>query len=241
MTMTLLQTIQEFCDRRSLSRPSIVMASTDDTIRQLRSLANEVITDITNRGESWARLQKQATFTSVAAELQGQIATIAPYGFKYLILESIYDRTERRPLFGPRQAPRWQESEALPVTGPLYTYRIWQGGLYVQPALPAGHEIAFEYASDMAILAVDGVTWKKRFSADTDSFMLDEDLLLLGLNWKWRREQGLSYSQEKLDYEVLLAQAIGNEPTKGPINLAGGTADVKPGIFVPSGNWPVSN
>jgi hypothetical protein len=242
MTMTLLETLQEFTDRNGLDRPSIVMSSTDDTIRQLRALANEVITDITGRGNSWARLQKQATFQSVAAELQGTLATIAPYGFKYLMLDTIYDRTERRVVFGPKNAPAWQEAEALPTTGPLYAYRIWQGNFYMQPAPPADHEMAFEYASDFAILKADGTTWLKRFADDTDSFALNEDLMLYGLQWKWRRRQGLSYAQEKQDYEALLAQEIGTEPTKGEINMAGGSGQgVRPGIWVPSGNWPVSN
>lgn len=239
MTMTLLQVVQEFCDRRGLDRPSLVMASTDDQVRQMRTLLNEVITNITNRGHSWAKLQKQATFTSVAAEAQGLISSIAPYGFKYIIPESIYDRTERRPLWGPRNAPRWQEAEALPVTGPFYSYRVWEGQMFLQPAPPAGHECAFEYASDMSILAVDGVTWKKRFSVDSDVFQLDEDLLLLGLNWKWRREQGLSYAQEMQDYEYLITQVIGTGSDKGTLNMDGGSRDIRPGIFVPTGNWPV--
>lgn len=240
--MTLLETLQEFTDRvGNVERPTSVISSTDDTVRQIKALANEVISDITNRGASWAVLQKQATFTSVAAELQGPLSTIAPYGFKYVILNSLYDRTERRPLFGPRNAPRWQEAEALPQTGPFYSFRLWQGNFYLQPAPPASHEIAFEYASDMAILGPASATdWKKRFSDDGDIFQLDDDLLLMGLRWKWRREQGLSYSQEKDDFEAQLTQAIGTEPTKGEVNLEGGNnGDIRPGIFVPLGNWNV--
>lgn len=240
MGMTLLETIQEFTDRAGLDRPGSVIGSTDDTTRQLRALANEVISDITTRGQSWAILQKQALFTSVAAELQGTIATIAPYGFKYVIEGSMYDRTERRPIWGPRNAPKWQESEALPVTGPLYTYRIWQNNFYIQPAMPAGHEIAFEYASDMAILDTDGTTWKKRYDADTDTFALDDDLLLSGLRWKFRRAIGQTFSQEKLDFESMLANYTGSDPSKGKINLEGGSGDVRPGIWVPAGNWPVA-
>lgn len=239
MTMTLLQVAQEFADRMGLERPSFVMASTEDMERQIRALANEVINDITSRGESWPMLQKQATFTSVASTDQGLMSTIAPYGFKYVIVESLYDRTDGRPLFGPRNAPRWQESEAVANTGPLYTYRIWQGRFMVQPALPAGHTIAFEYASDMAILRDDGTTWVRRFVADTDVFQLDEELLLSGLKWKWRRAKGLSYAEEQRTFEILMAQAIGNGPQKGALNLRGMAGDIRPGIWVPSGNWPI--
>jgi hypothetical protein len=242
MTLALLETLQEFCDRNGLDRPSVVMASQDDTIRQLRALANEVITDITNRGHSWAKFQKQGTFNTAAAELQTTIALAAPYGFKYVIPDSIWDRTERRPLFGPRNAPQWQQSEAINITGPLYSFRFWQGNVYMQPAPPAAHEIYFEYASDYSIQNGNGSAWKKRFTEDTDVFSLDEDLLLYGLQWKWRRRQGLSYAQEKQDYESLLAQAIGTSEQKGEVNMAGtDTNTIRPGIWVSSGSWPVSN
>jgi hypothetical protein len=241
MGMTLLETLQEFCDRRGLDRPSSVMSSQDDTIRQLRGLANEVISDITNRGTSWAKLQKQATFTTIANENQGAISVHAPYGFKYIIENTVWDRTNRRPLFGPRNAPAWQENEALIVTGPLYTYRVWQGNFYIQPEPPAGNTIAFEYASDMAIAAEDGVTFYKRFTNDTDEFLLDDDLLLMGLKWKWAYTQGLPYKQDKIDYEAMLVNSIGGEPTKKDVNLAGGSQDLKPGIWVPAGNWPVGS
>jgi hypothetical protein len=232
--------LQEFCDRRGLDRPGSVMSNQDDTIRQLRALANEVVAEITRRPGTWPMLQKETTFTSVAAELQGAIRTIAPYGFQSLQLDTIYDRTERRPIFGPRGAPAWQENKALPITGPLYTYRIWQGNLYIQPAMPADHTCAFEYSSNWAILAADGTTWKQRYSADTDTFGLDDDLLLTGLDWKWRRAQGISYAQERDDWEANLTNFIGRQSTAGNLNMAGGTGDVRPGIWVPAGNWPIA-
>lgn len=238
--LTLLETLQEFSDRTgAVDRPTAVMSSQDDTVRQLRALANEVAGDITSRGASWSALQKQATFGSVNTEYQGAVSALMPYGFKHVIQDTLFDRTERRPLYGPRNAPRWQEAKALPQTGPFYSWRILEDGFYLQPAPPLGHILALEYASDFAILAADG-TWKKRFSADTDRFGLDDNLLLMGLRWKWRREQGLSYAQEKQDFEYMLTQAIGNEPTKGAVSLeGGGGGDIRPGIFVPSGNWSV--
>lgn len=239
MPMTLLQIIQDLTDRVGLEQPTVVIGTTDDTVRQLKSLANEVVANITQRGTSWARLQKEATFTTVAAEEQGSMDTIAPSGFKYVIPNSLYDRTERRPLYGPRNAPRWQEAEAIVQSGPFYSYRIWNNKFYLQPAPPAGHECYFEYASDYAIQAESGGDYKARFTADTDVFLLKDEMLILGLKYKWRRANGLSYAEEFKEFEAYLVQELGTEPTKGTLNLQGGTADIRPGIFVPSGNWPL--
>jgi hypothetical protein len=241
MSMTLLQIVEEFCGRTGLDVPTAVMGSQDKGVLQMKGLLNELITDIVSRGESWPRLQKQGHWTSVAAELQTTIAAAAPYGFKYLIEDSIWDRTERRPLFGPRNAPAWQESEALPYTGPMYTYRFWEGNIYVQPAMPVAHECYFEYASDFAILgSVSATDYKKRFTKDDDVFLLNEDLLLAGLRWKWKAEKGLRFATEKQDWEALLAQEMGNDSAKPALNMAEpNMGRVKPGIFVPLGNWNI--
>jgi hypothetical protein len=237
MTMTLLQTVQEYCARVGLDNPQLVMASQDDTIRQIRSLANEVITDICNRGESWPRLRKEATFVTLAAEIQGTLLAIAPYGFKYIIPGTMFNRTLRVEVLGPKDAVAWQAGKALSYSSPYQAHRIWQGNFCLQPNPTAGQTVAFEYASDFAILGADGVTWQRRFVADGDIFQLDEELLIGGLRWKWRREKGLSYAQEKSDWEALLAQAIGNDGAKPELNMGDGPKSVRPGVFVSTGSW----
>lgn len=238
MTMTLLATVQEFCERTGLSAPQAVIGNSDKGITQIKGLMHEVITDITGRGQVWPLLRKEGTFTTLAAESQGTILSMAPYGFKYIIQDTIYNRSQKRPLYGPRGAQAWQLSKAIVDTGPIGTWRVMAGNLYIQPTPTAGETVAFEYASDWAILATDGTTWKKRFTTDTDYFALNEDLLLLGLRWKWKKEKGLTFVTEKQDYEALLAQEMGNDSTKGELNLEGGSrTSLQPGIFVPSGSW----
>jgi hypothetical protein len=239
--MTLLEIVQEFCDRTGLDKPNIVAASSDQQVRQIKALANEIIEDIVTRGNSWPLLQKQALFTSVATTIQGPMSTIAPYGYKYILPETLYNRTERRPVYGPRSAAYWQESIALPETGPFYSYRVWQGQFQMQPLPPVGHQIAFEYASDFAILDDDGVTYKARFTHDNDNFLLPEKILFAGLRWKWKAEKGIRFATEQQFYESVLAQEIGNDGTKGELSMDGaGQSGIRPGIYVSLGNWPVA-
>lgn len=241
MAKTLLQIVVEFCKRTGLDVPTSVIGNDEQIVTQVASLCNEVLEDITNRGESWPRLQKEATFTSVATESQGVMTTLAPYGFQYIVLDTIYDRTARRPIFGPKGAQLWQEAKALPVTGPLYSYRLWQGNLYIQPTMVAGRTCAFEYASNMAVLGTASATdYKSWFDKDTDTFLLDESLILAGLRWKWKAEKGIRYAAEQQFYEDLMATQIGSDSAKPIVNMGGGMSGaVRPGIWVPAGNWPV--
>jgi hypothetical protein len=239
VSLSLLEIVQQVCGRMGLPRPATVASSQDDSTIQMMALLNEVVMDLVTRGKSWKELQRLATFTSVAAEQQGLMTTIAPYGFQYIIEDTIFDRTQRRPLFGPRGAPAWQQSEALPYTGPEYTYRIWQGYFMMQPAPPAGREIAFEYASNWPVQAANG-EWKKFFDADDDTCPLDDTLLLLGLRWKWKSEKGLPYAQEKTDFESAMAQFSGQDSTHGEISMSDQARNsLRPGIWVPAGNWNV--
>ena len=54
--MTLLQIVQEFCQRNGLTVPQIVMSSQDDQLTQIVGLANEICEDLVRR-RSWTALQ----------------------------------------------------------------------------------------------------------------------------------------------------------------------------------------
>lgn len=238
--MNLLGVIQEFCKRTALPSPTAVMSSQDDQLLQLVGLANEVIEDLIMR-PTWTGLQIGTTFTTVAAESQGLLSTLAAYGFQWLIDNTMFNRTTGLPIFGPRSPQQEQAGKALGMTGPLTTYRIQQGYLLFYPTPTAGDTIAFEYASKYPILAVNDTTYKKFFTADTDQWVLDESLLLKGLRWMWKKEKGLAYAEDFRSYETYVTQSMAHDGTKANLNLNGQAANsdtpVRPGILVPSGSW----
>lgn len=49
------------------------------------------------------------------------------------------------------------------------------------------------------------------FTADDDTFRLDDRLLTLGLIWRWKAMKGLDYSEDMANYERLLSQIAGRE------------------------------
>lgn len=55
----------------------------------------------------------------------------------------------------------------------------------------SGDVIAYEYLGNSPILAADGVTYKSSFTADTDVWLLDTDLLVLQLRWRFLAAKGL--------------------------------------------------
>lgn len=239
--MSLLTVVQQFCQRTGIPSPAAVTASTDAQILQLWGLANEVAEDIIDRW-SWTDLTNEATFTTVTGRDQGAIATIAGggAGYRRILNDTIYNRTLRLPLFGPLAAPAWQQRLAVTTTGPYYQYRLRGGRLLFDPVGVAGQLCAFEYITDRCVLPATG-TATTAFVADSDTFILDEKLLLAGLRWKWKEEKGLDYAEDFRRYETMGSNYAGRDGTNKTLSMNGeANSSVMPGIFVSPGNWNVS-
>lgn len=237
--MTLLELIQTFCRRQGLDAPSTIFSSQDDQILQIAGLADEVAEDLVRR-RSWTALIREATFTSVSGGDQGAVATLADVGFLKVLNDTIYDRTRRLPVFGPRSPQEWQAIKAVPMSGPFYQYRFRGNHLLITPDMPSGHSMAFEYTSQAYVLAADGVTYKTAFSVDDDTFVLDPVILRKGLRWKWREAKGLPYVEDFRSYEAAVVEAMGADGTKPTLSMHDTYPAVRPGIFVPAGNWNVT-
>lgn len=238
--MTMLTTIQHFCRRTNLPVPATVYGTTDPQVQQLMALLEEEGNDLASRG-AWEGLIFEASLTTLAQEDQGAMTSIATNGFRYMLNETIWDRTSRLPVCGPLSGKSWQAMKALVTTGPRYRYRIRGGKLLVNPVPPADDAWYFEYVTQNWILGADGTTYKQYFTLDTDTILLPETLVLMGLRWRWKKEKGLDYAEDFRTYESQVKDALGRDGTKSTLHLDG--TDMRgpqPGIFVPDGSWTVS-
>jgi hypothetical protein len=187
--------------------------------------------------QGWQALVKEATFTTVATEIQGALATIAP-NCKYIINDTIWNRTQQRPICGSLDAKDWAVRKGWLVSGGFYQeYRLKGGNISFIPIPTAGETCAFEYQS--SAWTTNGSTFSTAFTADTDTSLLDEELLRLGLIWRWRAAKGFDYSEDFREYEVAVSEAIARDTPKQTIVLgrkSHGLLDVN----VQEGNYPAS-
>lgn len=235
--MTLLTVVTYFCRRTGLETPTSVVSSTDTRVKQIMALLEEEGNDLSRRHD-WERLTYEATLTTVATENQGVMTAIATNGFRHIKNETIWDYTDQLPVLGPLGGREWQATKAVQASGFRYRYRIRGGKLLSVPVPPAGHDWRFEYASQNWILAADGTTFLQYFSADTDTILLPEDLVLIGLRWRWKKENGFNYAEDLRTYEMQIKDAIGHNAGKARLYAdAEGWRGPRPGIFVPDGNW----
>ena len=236
--MSLLTVVESFCTRTGLSVPSSVIGSTNTQTRQILGLLHELVEEITSDSYTYSALQYQTTFTTVEGHDQGALSTLAPYGFKHIIPDTLWNRTANLQVLGPVSGPEWQNLLAQSYTGTCYRYRVMGGNLHLMPgvsASAAGETIAFEYSSSYAIKDSGG-TPKASFTADTDTFVLPEEILLLGLRWKWREEKGLDYGSLRESYNKLLGIHRAKEGTKRVVDMSRTGPQLAAGIVIPFGS-----
>ena len=234
---TLLSVVQDFCKRQNLPSPSTVYGSTDQGVLQMMALLEEEGNDLAQR-HFWEALTREADHTSLALEDQGAIATIADDGFRFIVNDTIWDRSTRLPVCGPMSAQNWQALKALVSTGPRYRFRIRGGKLLVNPAAVASESWYFEYVSKNWISNAAGNIFKARFTVDTDIILLPDDLCLQGLRWRWKKEKGFDYAEDFRTYEDQVKMAMGHDGGKATISMdCDATRGPKPGVFVSPGSW----
>jgi hypothetical protein len=233
---SLLDIVVKFCERTDLAVPTQVMGSTDGRLVQIRSLLEEEGHDLARRGP-WEGLVFEATHTSLAAESQGAMGDLASNNFSYIKDSTIWDRTNRLPIWGPMTDREWQARKAMVSTGPRYRYRIRGGQLLVTPTPAAGATWAFEYVTKNWILNDLG-EGREYFLVDEDVTVLPCDLLILGLRWRWKKEKGREYAEDFATYEQTVMNALGRDGSKPIVRMDGAYEhDAKPAVLVPLYSW----
>lgn len=242
---TILQIIREACGSLNIPEPSSAFGSTDIQVKQLVALLNKEGRDLSAR-YAWQKLTMQGTFTTVPTESQGDLdGGILPCAsnLAYIVNDTIWNRSTRLPIYGPLSPRDWAYSRAMNFTAPTSEYRILGNQLILNPAPSANQNCAFEYVTRNWLVSEDGNTFRDTIAGDGDAPILDWQLILLGLEWRWLKAKGLNYAEEFNIYERRVADAMSRDGTKPVLSLNGDANQrygIKPLIVAASGNWAIS-
>lgn len=230
--MSLLTIVQTACDLCGLPRPTIVAGSSDTQSRRLLALA-KIEGQALYKRHRWTALITEASLTTLAAEDQGLVETIAP-GFAWLINETTWNRTTQNQL-GSLSPQEWQMQKARTFSGPYFNFRVKAKHLYMLPVPTAGQSVKFEYGSRYWC-QTSGGTGQETWGADTDTGVLDEGLMTLGLRWRVLQADGLDYGEAFRSYEMEVAQAMARDGVNPVLSMGGNEAPVR-GVRAPDGSW----
>lgn len=239
---TVLQIVRDACNEIGITAPNTATGSSDLQIIQLTALVNREGRELAAR-YGWTELTREITWTTIAAEDQGALVggiIAVGEGFKYILNETIWDRSTQYPLTGPTSPARWQAEKAFTTVGPYARYRIRDNHLRMLPAPAAGLTLAFEIVTDFWVSDVMSATRRNRFTADDDYPLLDSNLITLGAIWRWKKTKGLEYAEDFQTYELAVADATSRNSTKPVVSFNGPTEmNYQPYVVVPLSNWPL--
>jgi hypothetical protein len=229
--MSLLTIVQDALVEVGLSRPAFAIASTDPGVIAMVSMVNQTGKHLMRR-HAWQALQTEKTFTSVALASQAT-ASAVPTDFDRFINESFWNRTKIRPVYGPLSPQEWQQRQASPIGGISDYFRMQGNQIYIYPTPTAGWTMAYEYISNYWVSSS-----KTAMTADSDTGLVDENLLKLGAIWRYLKSRSMDYAEEFRAFEQETETAIAKDGGKSTLRLGGNKRTGTPAApTAPEGSW----
>lgn len=207
--MTVLTACQSALVRLVGRRPATIFSAQEQTVVEVADLVTEVATDIM-KSHDWQALTKVDTITGDGT------ASAFPLPDDYdrmCLAQGVQDGLSW--FFNYTQSPDMDTWIALQdgyfqQLSPGW-WMILEQQFQFAPAPPSGAVAKYPYISRNFARSPAGVP-QAAFTADADTFVLDERLLTLGLIWKWRAQKRLEYAEDMQTYEIALSQAQARDP-----------------------------
>lgn len=230
--MSLLTMIGGVTARLSLGRTTVVATATDATVLNLLALAQEEGKELARN--PWQQLRKEFSFTTVAAEAQ---TSSLPSDLGMFVNDTAWNRSRMRPLIGPLSPEEWQRIKAMSSNPAADGFTIRQNAFRMLPVPTAGQSVYYEYISNQWCESSGG-TDQSAWAADTDTGILSEDLMALGIIWRYKKGRGMSWDVEYQQYEAWKNDLLGISTMRSVVPMGGGVGrPTPPGLYAPEGSW----
>lgn len=163
-----------------------------------------------------------------------QIEYPLPGDWKKQIPQTEWDRTNRWPLMGPQTPQAWQSFKSgIVYAGPRERFRILNNCIVLNPPPPDGLLLAFEYISKNWVSGN-----KSSFTEDTDTFIYDDSLMILGLKTLFLQAKGLDFSLEGAQFTNLLNQCKAQDQSAASLSISPRrSSQFLSTANIPDGNW----
>jgi len=233
--MTLLTICQDAAKIIGITAPSAVTSSTDTSVIQLEACVNQEGRAQVRKYE-WEVLTKEGSHTTIAAESQGAVTSIASDWGRFSN-NTLWNRTTNRKYYGPISGSQWQQIKAVVSGGITNYFRIRTGLLLMSPTPTAGESVKFEYLSKNWVDTSGGSTANAdKFTGDSQTTVLEEELIVLGVVWRFLKLKGLPYDTQFLEYQTRMTEYTNQDGAK-PILRMGGPSRAILALNEPEGNF----
>lgn len=234
--MSLLEICQNVADDVGVERPATIIGNPDRTAKRLLAAANRECQVLAK--QDWSVLQREHEYQTIAS----QGAYDLPADFESLLSDTSWDRTNYWLMRGSLTAKEWQwrKSAIIATTAFRKQFRIKRGAsnkrqYFIDPVPTDVTDQVFEYKSNGWAQSSTGVI-QNRWLADTDTPLLDEDLVEMGVLWRYLKRIGQSYIEEFNESSLIVRQMLAQDRA-APTLIPKTNAFVIGAVNVPDGNY----
>ena len=229
---------QNVADFTGFERPVTVIDNTDPIARQLLALAQREGKQLM-RTSDWAILKKEHTFSTSS----GTAAYALPSDFDRLVLETSYNRSDNDILTGPISSAEYQlVNHGMATTGTTEKFRLKAASnalkFELDPTPSSTQTIGFEYVSTQFCQSSGG-SGQAVWTADTDTGILDETTMEMGITWRFKAAHGLDYAEDFRQYQLEVRQAVARNGS-APILQLDDARKLIVGPYQSDGNYGLS-
>ena len=164
-----------------------------------------------------------------------------PAGYDRMISDTNWDRTDHWRNLGAKSSQDWQFLQGGIISiGPRERYRIYNGKFRIFQALTTVYNFSFEYVSNYWVCATGSSEGtKKEYTADTDTCVFPDDLMMAGLKFYFLKAKKLDYGIELGEFTRALSYNKAQDVPVPSMSLAPVGMNQLVGPWsVQDGNWP---
>ena len=200
MSITLLAAVQAAAGESGFDVPSAVAGATDKTYLYC---ANAAIRRL--RPYQWQKLVKSATITMSTATDYALASDFWAY-----VPDTLWSEGGIRPVNMPTTPNSWTILKSgIGLNPGQFNCRFINDRLEVQNPQD-GVELRYEYISKNALTDSAGTTAKESFTADTDKCVLDEELFIMDIKWRIKKEKGIDdWQADRQEFDNYLRYRMG--------------------------------
>ena len=212
--MTLLTVCQDILrETKSSSIPGTIIGNNDDVAKQIFQAIKTSITDLA-RNYQWQELQKEYTFSSVI----GQAGYDLPSDFDRMVDNTFWNANQNWAMIGGLTPESWRvlKNSLLTQAETVEYFRIRGNQIIIHRTPSVVESYVYEYITKNIVKSASNVA-QSEFLADTDNTVIDEYLVRLDTTWRWLKNNGRSYAEEKNMAEKAIAERIKANGSRGTI------------------------
>jgi hypothetical protein len=209
--MTILGVVQRASTKIGIARPTVLYAATTQDAYALQAVISDSVLTIL-KAHDWHLLRTIETVTgdgsatgfALPSDYDRMLTTASLWSSRYQwAMDHIVD------------TDKWLELLTLPYTQVSGSWTIYGGELHILDTMASTETAKYWYVSNLVVTGSGGS--QTEFTADTDTFRLNEELLRLCIIYKWKQSKLQDYSEEMQDFNILLNRLMNEDGGSKPV------------------------